>query len=95
MLVDGMIGFVETDIPAMTDVALRIVERQRRISRNVQCTGSLEPQQITPPSSPFRPFDRRPAVTDMTMISKLRDIFRANPGRPRLSPVESGGQMRK
>jgi DNA polymerase III subunit alpha len=100
VLVDGMISFVETDIPAMTDM-LR--------SGSWSDTSNDAPSGYTPNPTPSNVPSSSPSVSLSSglsivvpqspthdMISKLRDIFRANPGRaPVYLLVESGGQVRK
>ncbi|MFA6017943.1 MAG: DNA polymerase III subunit alpha [Patescibacteria group bacterium] len=98
VLVDGMIGFVETDIPAMTDM-LRSgawsdgsngaesasYGSQRTEVISIAPVGASQGLSIVVPQNPTH-----------DMISKLRDIFRANPGRaPVFLLVESKEQTRK
>ncbi len=95
VLVDAMIGFGETDITAMTEM----------LRAGIWQDGGGVPESETLPQEPKQ--SALPGVSNglsiivpqsptHDMISRLRDIFRAHPGRaPVYLLVESGGQMRK
>lgn len=105
VLVDGMISFVENDIPAMTEM-LRVGSwSEEGASGKAQGASGDENVTITEPqlaSSHLRLAPSTglsiivPQSPTHDMISKLRDIFRAHPGRaPVFLLVDSGGQTRK
>jgi DNA polymerase-3 subunit alpha len=101
VLVDGMINFVESDIPAMTEMLRSGSWSEGGGSQSSDVGGgsdapSRPPTTNTPLALTAGLSIVVPQSPTHDMISKLRDIFRANPGRaPVYLLVESGGQTRK
>ena len=101
VLVDGVISFVEDDIPGLTAMLARGGWEEGGGEREGKGQGAEVVLEKTGSSTVHR------AATDGVsivvpqspthdMIAKLRDIFRAHPGRaPVFLLVESGGAIRK
>jgi DNA polymerase-3 subunit alpha len=102
VLVDGMIAFTEPEIPHMRDMLQAGTWREGGSGSDHaqgESVGFQEPQSVTQSvrtsSSPGLSIIV-PASPTHDMIRKLRDIFRAHPGRaPVFLLVESGGSIRK
>jgi DNA polymerase-3 subunit alpha len=102
LLADEMLSFTEPDIPRVA----RMLQSGSWTSESDSGSESSAPSSVSPAPYTLHPTNSLPTSSGLSiivptnpthdMISKLRDIFRASPGRaPVFLLVESGGSMRK